>query len=259
MAFNYYFETGDFLQEKRRIHTLDEIRGFCVFCMIFDHCLFTLGYMFGHEFSQNLFEFFEHISPAFAATFVMLCGISCTFSRNNFLRGLKIAGAAIVVTVVSLFLMEDSPIIFGVLHLLATCVILYIPLKKVIEKIPTIAGIAVCAALFFLTYEIDSGHIGIGSFGIELPRSFYSGELMILGFRNPTKGYSDYFPLLPWMFAFFSGAFLGKYVTEGKVPEGMYKSRVPFLSMIGTHAFFVYLVHQPLAYGVYYLLTLAKG
>lgn len=227
--------------------------------MVFDHGLFTLGYMFGHPFSAKLFDFFTHISPAFAVAFILMCGISCTLSRNNTLRGAKMLGAAMVVTIVSIIIMPDAPIIFGILHLLGVCVMLYEPLKGILDKTPIIAGILVCTALFLLTYSVEMGNLGFGPFQKPLPKDLYTGDLMILGFRNPWHGYSDYFPLLPWMFPFFAGALIGKRIRDGKVPKCFYKPRIPFLSMLGQNAFFVYLAHQPLAYGVFYIIYLLSG
>lgn len=260
LSFNIKFEKGDILTHKRRIHTLDEIRGFCVFCMVFDHCLFTYGYMFGSRFSRNLFDFFEHISPAFAATFMLICGISCGLSKNNFLRGIKILGAALVVSLVTLVIMPNMPIIFGILHLLGTGVLIYSFLGKFLRKIPPVAGLAVCVLLFVLTMNIDRGYLGIGSLRFTLPRSLYlSNDLMVFGLRSPLTSYSDYFPLLPWIFPFLAGTFLGKYARQERFPAWMYKSRIPFFSTLGTNAFFVYLIHQPLAYGVFYLISLFGG
>ncbi|MGN0452809.1 MAG: heparan-alpha-glucosaminide N-acetyltransferase domain-containing protein [Ruminococcus sp.] len=248
------------MARKRCIHALDEIRGFCVFCMIFDHCLFTLGYVFGHSFCAEFFDILAYISPAFAATFVIICGISSQLSSSNLKRGTKILAAAAVISLGSLIVMPDMPIIFGVLHLLGVCVLLFIPLRKAIDKIPTALGIAVCIILFLLTYGVDSGRLGIGALSIELPDALYSGGFfMALGFRSPASAYADYFPLLPWCFAFFAGAFIGKSARKGQFPEAMYKSRVPFFSLFGKNAFFVYLIHQPLIYGVYYIISLFGG
>ena len=265
LSFNINFEKGDILTAKKRIHTLDEIRGFCVFCMVFDHCLFTNGYMFGSRISRNLFDFFENISPAFAAVFILICGISCGLSKNNLRRGLKILAAAMIVSLVTLVVMPEMPIVFGILHLLGTCVLIYTFIGKWIQKIPLAVGITLCALLFIFTYNVDSesltgGYLGAGPFRINLPESLYAhNDLLILGFRAPFKAYSDYFPLLPWIFPFLAGTFLGKIAKEENFPEFMYKARVPFFSTLGTNAFFVYLVHQPLAYGVFYLISLFGG
>ncbi len=244
------------MAQTKRIHTLDEIRGFCVFCMVFDHALFTLGYTFGGEFARNAFDFFTFISPAFAATFIMICGISCYLSHSNLRRGIKILAAALVITVATLIVTPDAPIVFGILHLLGTSVLLYIPLRKLLDKIPAGLGIALSAVLFFLTYSVSDGKLGTEPLTIELPAVLYeSGYLMVLGFRKLSSAYSDYFPLLPWIFAFFSGCFLGRFAREEKFPEFMYKPRVSFFSMLGKSAFLVYIAHQPIAYGVFYLLS----
>ena len=242
---------------RKRIHTIDELRGFCVFCMVFFHSFFTYGYMYGNEFGIKLFNFFEPVSFLFATTFILICGISCRLSHNNFLRGAKIIGAALAVTVVSLVIMPDMPIIFGILHLLGSCVLLYALIGKITDKIPVIPGVILCIVLFAFTFYMpDKMYIGIGNFRINLPFEWFeSNRLMMLGFLSPYKGYSDYFPLIPYIFPFFAGTFIGKYAKEERFPKFMYKSRIKPLSILGQHAFFVYLVHQPLAYGVYYLIS----
>lgn len=248
------------MSAKMRIHLLDEIRGFCVFCMVFDHALFTLGYVFYHGFSQKMFDILAYISPLFALTFVLISGVSCILSRNNLNRGIKILCAAFVVTLFSLFIMSDAPIIFGVLHLLGCCAVLYAVTEKLIEKIPASLGLILCLVLFLFTYNTDRGYLGFEPLCIHLPQKLYEQEfLMVFGFRPTYSAYSDYFPLLPWMFAFFSGVFAGRKLKEQNLPEGIYKSRVPFFSLLGTNAFFVYLVHQPLIFGVYYIISLFGG
>ncbi len=190
----------------------------------------------------------------------MMCGVSCMLSHNNLHRGLKILVAAMGVTFFSVLFMRDAPIIFGILHLLGSCVVLYALLKKLIDKIPVLWGIVVCIVLFFVTYNVDKGYLLFEPFALTLPDRLYeSGYFMIFGFRYPFAAYSDYFPLLPWMFAFFAGVFLGRYMASREISESMYKSRIPFLSMLGTNAFFVYLIHQPLIFGVYYLISLIGG
>ena len=242
---------------KKRIHTIDEIRGFCVLCMVFFHCFYTYGYMFGRPFGRILFDFFEPVSIFFAATFMLICGISCSLSHNNFLRGMKIIIAAVCVTLVSLVIMPDMPIIFGILHLLGTCVLLYSIVGRFTDKLHPVAGTIICLLLFLFAYNIENGYLGMGNFTVELPYEIYkSNDFMIFGFISPYKAYSDYFPLIPWIFPFFAGTYLGRYAKEEKFPEFMYKSRIKPLSVLGRNAFFVYLVHQPLAYGIYYLISL---
>ena len=228
--------------------------------MVFDHALFTLGYVFFHGFSQKMFDLLAYISPLFALTFVLISGVSCMLSRNNLHRGIKTLCAAFLITLFSLFIMSDAPIIFGVLHLLGSCAVLYAVTEKFIRKIPASLGLILCLVLVLFTYNTDKGYMGFEFLPVNMPEKLYTQEfLMVFGFRSPYSAYSDYFPLLPWMFAFFAGVFAGRKLESQNLPEGIYKSRLPFFSMLGTNAFFIYLVHQPLIFGVYYIISLFGG
>jgi len=177
------------------------------------------------------------------------------------MRGARILGAAMCVSVVTCIIMPEMPIAFGILHLLGSCVLIYAATCRFINRIPAWLGISLCVLLLILTYYLpDKRYIGIGSFRLELPLELYAnGDLMIFGFLPPGKAYSDYFPLIPYIFPFFMGTFLGKYAANEKFPKFMYKQRIKPLSTLGQNAFFVYLIHQPLAYGVYYLISYFGG
>ncbi len=229
-------------------------------CMVFFHAMFTMGYMFGLETAQDMFLFFSFISPAFSFAFILMCGISSTLSRSNFKRSIPILLAAFAVTAVSFFMTPDAPIVFGILHLLGVCVLGYSLLEKPFSKIPPIAGLIICLVLFFFTYNVQYGFLGLfGIFKIQLPKTLYSTNIFsFAGFIKDGTYYSDYFPLLPWGFAFMSGVFTGK-IAKGRYPAFMYKRRIPFFTMLGTNAFVVYVIHQPIIYGVSYILTLLSG
>ena len=81
--------------------------------------------------------------------------------------------------------------------------------------------------------------------------------LFALGFR--TGHYSaDYYPMIPWVFLFLAGGFLGRLFARGTVPEVFRKNPVPALSWLGRHTMIIYLLHQPVVYGVmaaYFSLT----
>ncbi|MBQ7385134.1 MAG: DUF1624 domain-containing protein [Ruminococcus sp.] len=229
-------------------------------CMVFYHAMFTMGFMFGIKTAQDMFFFFNHISPAFAFAFIMMCGISSTLSRSNFKRSLPILGAAFAVTLVSLFITPDAPIIFGILHLLGACVLFYSFTEKLFAKIHPVLGLSVSVALFLLTYNVINGYLGFEAlFKINLPQNLYqNNSLSFLGFVRADTAYSDYFPLLPWFFAFITGTFAGR-LLKGRYPEFMYKQRVPFFTLLGTNAFIIYVIHQPIIYGVSYILSLFGG
>lgn len=229
-------------------------------CMVLYHAMFTVGFIFNAPLAQDMFRFFSFISPAFAFAFIMMCGISCNLSHSNLKRGTLILCTAFGVTAVSLFVTPDFPIFFGILHLLGASVLFYSFVCKPLCKIPAAAGIAVSLLLFFLFYNIPQGYLGFdGFFRIFLPPDLYRGGLMsVFGFIGKGEAYGDYFPLLPWFFAFLTGVFTGRLFKDG-FPKFTYKSRLPFLSLLGTNAFLVYVIHQPIIYGVSYILTLVFG
>lgn len=246
--------------KPRRIHFLDELRGFAVVCMVIHHCFYDMGVVLGLPIGVRLFDFFCYVQPFFWLLFIGISGISSQLSRNNLLRGGKLLGVAAVITAVTVFLMpmmgfEDEGIYFGILHFLAVCMLVYWALQKLLGKVPTWVGLIVCAALFFFTYSIGNGHLGFEGFGIPLPESWYQYSFLAPIGLPPDSFYSaDYFPLLPWIFIFFIGTFLGRYAKAEKFPEWTYKKRVSFFSAVGRWALVIYVLHQPVLYGVFLLI-----
>ena len=86
--------------------------------------------------------------------------------------------------------------------------LLFALLRKPIEKLPAIPLSVISLAAFVLTYRIYY-------LDAELPHSFL---LFILGF-NTNFFSADYYPIIPWFFLFLSGAALGRYFKEGRVPK----------------------------------------
>ena len=97
---------------------------------------------------------------------------------------------------------------------------------------------------------ISSGTVSLfGDISYTLPGEVYENEwLFPLGITARGFYSADYFPLIPYMFVFFWGTFLGEYVRDGRIPDFMYPVRVPLLDWLGTHALIVYIVHLPIVY-----------
>ena len=106
------------------------------------------------------------------------------------------------------------------------------------------------AALFGLTRQIESGLIA----GCRLLPAwlYHTGPLGdFLGFPAPEFTSSDYFPLLPWIFLYGVGYFLHALWLTGEGPErGRHRRPVPVLGWLGRHSLVVYLLHQPVLYGL---------
>lgn len=168
-------------------------------------------------------------------------------------RGVKTLFWGMVITAVTTLLMPSQQITFGILHFFGTAMILCGLLEKPIMKIPTIPGILL--SLFFLvtTWNLYRGIWGIpGLFTLPLPEMGHHFPLFVLGFRTG-HGSSDYYPLMPWLFLFLVGVFLGRYFKASKVPSVFQKDPLPILSTIGRHTLWIYLIHQPVVYGILYI------
>ena len=59
--------------------------------------------------------------------------------------------------------------------------------------------------------------------------------------------------MLPWIFLFLAGYWLGEAFFQRRAPEFCYREHLPALGWIGRHALIIYLVHQPVVYGVLWL------
>lgn len=238
-------------ESSARIWFMDEVRGFAVVCMIFYHAFYTFAVLFSSPLAQKLLNFFMPVEPLFAGLFILISGISSCLSRSNIKRGLKLAVIALAVTVVTALM--DTIIVFGILHFLSVCMLLFGLLEKPLSRVPFWPGLIACVILYLLTMDIQRG---ILAFAVHLPAFLYTFDwLCPFGIYSPTFFSADYFPLFPWAFVFFAGTFLGRFAASGRFPRFMYKKRVPFLVWCGRHALLLYVVHQPVIYLAGFLIS----
>ena len=230
-----------------------------VLCMVFFHGFYLGGFAFGIEFMAELYYFFEPLEPVFAAGFIFICGLCTKFSRSPLKRGILALAAGFTVTAVTLLMTlfgVNEPIYFGILHLLGLCLVLSAVLKKPLSRARSPIIPSALFILFLLFYNLPDGYFGIGNLTVVVPQYVYDlGFLFPLGFPSSSFASGDYFPIIPWAIIFFCGATFGG-VINGKLPMAFEKSRIKPLSFVGRNALLFYLVHQPIWYGIFYLLQL---
>ena len=246
---------------RGRIHFMDELRGFAVLCMIFYHAFYTLAYLFSIDWGLVLLRFFMPAEPWFAGLFIFISGISSDLSRSNLKRGFKLLAVALAVTVVTALAVPEEIIVFGILHFLSICMILFGLIKRGTDRLGfSWIWVIVCVLGYLLTMGIGSGYLGIGPFRWMLPEVLYQQEwLFPLGITASTFRSADYFPLLPWIFVFFAGTLFGRFAADGRFPAFTYRSHIPPLSWMGRHALILYIVHQPVIYGIAWLVMWLIG
>lgn len=146
--------------------------------------------------------------------------------------------------------MPEDRVVFGVLTLLGSAMLLTGLLEKPLRRIPPAAGFAISAVLFALTRNVSAGYLGFGSLRLWLPQTMYVNYVTAYFGFYPWWFYStDYFALLPWLFLFWAGYFLYGVVGRQRM-EPLRCSVCPPLGWLGRHSLLLYLLHQPVIYGV---------
>ena len=221
---------------KKRIELIDALRGMAVVLMVFHHFFYDLVTFLGAPswlFDNPVFNFLHYV---FAGLFILLSGLSSQFSRSNVKRGIRVLVIAFVITVVTTFM--EMPIRFGVLHLLGFCMVFYGLTRRLWDSIPRLPAMAL-HVLLLVGSALAVHFIPVGV-----------RFLWMFGWTYPGFFSADYFPIFPWLFVFLLGTVVGFYVKEGRLPRWFYEKSVPVLPVIGRHALIVYVVHQPVLYGL---------
>lgn len=239
----------------KRVHTMDELRGILILYVVLYHLLFDLTVLFGADIPWMFDPWMNSLRDWMTGSLIVISGVACHYSRSNMRRGLKTLAWALALTVVTAVAMPGQLILFGILHFFGSAMVLYALLEPLLRPVPTLVGLVGSGALFAATRDIYYGTVGLGRWQWQVPDFFYNKPLLFpLGFRSQGLASGDYYPILPWIFLFLAGAFLGRWVRAGRFPRWVYQSHFPRLAWIGTHTLEIYLLHQPLIYGVLYLL-----
>lgn len=252
--------TENNIASKPRYGWLDSVRGLWLISMIAYHLCYDLHYLFQQPLSWYTGDIGYFWQQSILMGFLLIAGFSAVLSHRPARRGWIIFGGGLLVTAVTVLFLPAETIWFGVLTLIGCAYLLVALGRSLWEKLPPATAAGGALVLFLLTKNLPAGYLGFGNLRLlDLPASLYTTwGGAFLGFPGPTFSSADYVPLLPWVFLFFTGYFLGRQFLRkekwrSKLPQG---GAIPGISWIGQHSLIVYLLHQPLLYG---LLTLGKA
>ena len=243
-------------QKAGRLAGLDTIRGITLLSMMLYHTCWDLVFLFGKKIPgySGLGGYVWQQSICW--TFILLAGFCWSLGSHHLKRGLIVSGSGILITFVTLLVMPESRVIFGVLTLIGSCMLLLIPMEKLLLKLRAEIGLAGSFLLFLLFRNVNTGYLGFENWNIlKLPDGFYENLFTTyLGF--PQKGFfsADYFSLLPWFFLFLTGFYLYQLVQKNHMMEKLFSWRVPGFDVIGRHSLLIYLLHQPVVFGISWML-----
>lgn len=228
---------------RKRIWELDAVRGILLGLMVYVHVMFDLVELFGVVSPAGL-GFYDFCRRWTGILFITLSGVCATLGAHPVKRGLFVLAGGLCVTAVTagMYLLgmagRDILIYFGVLHCLGLCMLCWALLRHIPAPVRLVLGV---------------GMIALGIYFLKAVR-VDTWALIPLGLLPPRFISSDYFPLLPNLGYFLIGSFLGNTVYRkkaGLLPESWGQNFVSrFFAFCGRHSLTIYLLHQPLIYGV---------
>jgi uncharacterized membrane protein len=227
----------------KRFWEIDFLRGIAIILMIIFNYSFALSYL--HIYTINGEFLYWYIFPRFiGGIFIFIAGISLTLMQGQikdkkeihkkiFLRGLRIFGYGLLITLITYLTFPEAFIIFGILHFIGISIILgslFLKFKKF---------------NFFLGLLIIILGLYIQNFRFDF------SWLLWLGFIPKDYYTFDYFPILPWFGVSLLGLFFGNLLYKNgkrrfKIRDLSNISVIRFLAFIGRKSLVIYLAHQPL-------------
>lgn len=235
---------------KSRIWELDALRGVCILCVIVVHFLFDLSFFGGLD--LTLPAWYVFIQEYGGAIFVVLSGVCVTLGSKSVRRGLIVFACGMLITAVTYGMYRlgmsgaDVVVKFGVLHLLGVCMLVYPAFKKLPPAALALLGLAIAIT-------------GYAIRGVVVPQHW----LFPLGLTYEGFTSSDYFPLFPQLGYFLIGAAIGKTAYREKrtfLPGAFQQTPVArFFCWCGRQSLFIYLLHQPIVYGLLEFVLLLRG
>lgn len=223
----------------KRNYYLDSFRGFTIISMVLFHLAYNINYY--RPISWYDGTTFNRIwQLSITLSFFLISGITSSLlpSDKNIKRGIKTSIIGFAITISTYIFARDQLIVWGVLNGLGLSMIIAGLIQKS-WKIPPYFAI-IFLLVFIGTYNIPRFSLaGIGIFDY-----LYENNIFILGF--PSSGFTstDYFPIIPWIFAYLSGLGTGNYLKEKNLSKGSDNT----LAKIGRFSMPIYLAHQIILY-----------
>ncbi len=224
-----------------RLVALDAARGGAIVAMVAFHLTWDLG-NFGYidrnfPYSAGV-KLFGH---GVAIAFLFIVGVSLVVARARgagprafWRRFLLIAGAAGLVSLGTYFAFPQAFVFFGILHCIALASLLAAPLLLAPWPAALLATLAAALAPMFLASP-----------------AFNTSWLNWIGLSTFEPLTNDYRPILPWSAAVFAGVAAAKFwAARGWGAIGRDLKAGP-LAWLGRHSLALYLIHQPLLFGLF--------
>lgn len=231
----------------QRLWEIDVTRGIAVVLMVVYHFLFDLNYLgiVALDFSSLALVAFQRL---IAFLFLSLVGVSLVLTRlrgvpwrTHVTRAAGLFAIALLVTAATFVYPgpDNGMIVFGILHFIAAALLLGYFFTYLPAWLNLAAGVGTIMAGFWLQTVSPASFPWLLWLGIP-PADFYT---------------LDYYPLIPWFGIVLLGIFMGQVMDPFSKPLSGRRDLPPSwllsgLNYLGRNALAVYLVHQPVLFGI---------
>jgi len=224
-----------------RLIALDLARTLALVCMVIFHFTFDLA-LFGFLPAGTMSEpFWYYFARMIAGSFLFLSGVSLWLAHGKGIRWRafwfrfgKIAAAALLVTVMSLWFTPGGPIWFGILHAIAAASLLGL----LVLRLPWPVTLALAATIFATAWAYQSP-------------SFDPIWLVWTGLADSRPMMADYTPLFPWAAPALAGVAFARGLRIDRWPTRTPSPWFHALTFPGRHSLIIYLIHQPILIGLF--------
>ena len=235
---------------------IDWLRGFSILLMVIYHLCYDLD-LFGYidtAFGKNYWVPFRYV---IVIGFLSLVGVSLVLVHGDKIRwrsmrkrSLQLLLAAIAVSVSSYVVDPRQVTLFGILQLILVASWLALPFIKY-------ANLALLSGVVIFAF----GHL------VQTPalEPLWIHWIGMVEYKRPAL---DYVPVFPWLGVVLMGITLGHWFfsnSTGQKLASFQMSELPGLTLFskglekaGQHSLIIYLVHQPMLFGMFYVIELAS-
>lgn len=228
---------------KQRLPFIDVLRGIALTAMIIYHASWNLDAFGFTQLGVLSSPGWIAFARAIAGSFLVLTGISLVLAdaaghgtQAKLKRIGKIALAAALVSIATYFVFPDAFVYFGILHHIALAGLLTWPLMRLhwLVILTTAIGIV------FVNQTV----------AVEFADTRWLAWVGISQLVPPTN---DYVPVFPWFAVVLAGVLAARLILKTPTLQNQLAAHPswssPFIWM-GRHSLLIYLIHQPILFGL---------
>ena len=264
--------------KPKRIWEVDFLRGLMILFVVWDHLMsdvFDLG-PYKTQFFNDWLAFTKTYysgslravtHDVFVALFVFTSGVSCSFSRSNGRRAIKMMAFALLFTAVTYAASEivqaKVTIYFNVIHVIALSVALWTVIEFIWSKCnrnwqKNVFGVVMTAIILTVLIVGSIADTSKGAWTNTNPMWYFLAYHKDKNFMNTGADFLPFFPDFGW---FLIGAFLGRmlYSERKSLFPSVNPKWVSPIAFCGRYSIWIYFGSQVVMYGLLYLLSQVAG